>query len=56
MAEKVVRFTIDAEQWKRFRLLAIQRDRTVAEYLGELVNREVNRRATLERKHHAGDH
>lgn len=43
MAEKTVRLPIEAELWKRFRLLALQRDLTVSEYLKTLVEKEVKR-------------
>jgi len=43
MAEKVIRCKVDEAVWKSFRILAIQNDRTVTEYLSELVTKEVAR-------------
>ena len=42
-AEKFVRFNIDAELWKRFRLLALKHDRSASDYLADLVDKEVKR-------------
>lgn len=41
MADKVVRFKVDAEVWKEFRVLAVENDRSASSYLGTLVEKEV---------------
>src|SRR4051812_5506461 len=42
---QLARIAVDDETWRRFRQIAIVRDLSIAEYLGRLVQRELNRRA-----------
>jgi hypothetical protein len=43
-ARQLARLNVDDETWCRFRQTALQRDVSVATYLGELVERELRRR------------
>jgi hypothetical protein len=54
--EKVVRFAIDADLWKRFRLEALRSDRTASEYLAQLIEKEVQRARRVESRHNARAH
>src|SRR3954465_7426150 len=44
-ARQLARVAVDDETWRRFRQVAIVRDLSMAEYLGQLVRRELRRRA-----------
>ena len=42
-AQQMARVSVDAATWTAFRVEALRADRSVAEYLGRLVTREVDR-------------
>lgn len=54
MAEKVVRFPVEAELWKRFRVIALTKDRPMAEYLTDLIEKEVKRVSKAQSRRNAG--
>lgn len=41
--QQTARVNIDNERWRQFRILAIESDRSIAEYLGQLVRDELRR-------------
>ena len=46
--QHMARVTISQDDWLTFRALAIQKKRSVAAYLGHLVQREIRRAARVE--------
>lgn len=48
--QHMARVTVPAERWLEFRALAIRRKRSVAGYLGHLVQKELNRAERVEWK------
>lgn len=41
--QQTARVNIDADSWRRFRILALEADRSIADYLGQLVRDELRR-------------
>lgn len=43
--QKMARINVDDETWTRLRMHALQANRSVADYLGELIRRDINNSA-----------
>lgn len=48
--QQTARVNVDDEQWLRFRVLALEADRSIADYLGQLVRAELRRSKRRERR------
>ena len=50
--QQTARVNLDDERWREFRILAIESDRSIAEYLGQLVPDELRRCRKRKRRAH----
>lgn len=50
--QQTARVNLDDERWREFRILAIESDRSIAEYLGQLVRDELRRCRKRKRRAH----